>query len=74
MDLTPQLNANIHDHSQVDDSVKQEGVTINASGNATINSNSGNGRAGRVGVSDLFKVLGVSIVCDIALGLLLYVG
>ena len=74
MDLTPQLNANINDHSHVDDSIKQEGLTINASGNATINSNSGNGRASKVGMSDLFKVLGVSIVCDIALGVLLYIG
>ena len=74
MDVVPHLDANINDHSQVDDSIKQEGVTINASGNATINSNSGNGRTSKVGVSDLFKVLGVSIMCDIALGILLYFG
>lgn len=74
MDIVPHLDANISDHSQTDDSIKQEGVTINASGNATINSNSGNGRTSKVGVSDLFKVLGVSIMCDVALGVLLYFG
>ena len=74
MDLTPQMNANINDHSQVDDSIKQEGLTINASGNATINSNSGNGRASKVKVSDMLVVLCVSVICDIIICGLLFIG
>lgn len=73
-DLAPQLNADIADHSCVDDSIKQDGVTINASGHATINSNSGNGRANKVGVSELAKVLLVSIVCDAILCWFLWSG
>lgn len=43
----PSVNANIdadfEDHSHIDDSIKQDGVSIDAS-NSTINMNSGNGR------------------------------
>ena len=37
----PQLNLN--DGSKNDDSIKQEGVTINASNGSVVNTNSGNG-------------------------------
>ena len=70
----PNPNISASDSSRIDESIKQDGLTINASGNATINSNSGNGRASKVGFSDLFKVLCVSILCDVILGLLLYMG
>ena len=71
---TPHLSTNVNDHSKVDDSINQDGgVTINASGNATINSNSGNNHERKPGVSALFQVLAVSVFCDIAIcGLIMF--
>lgn len=61
--------SNIDDHSQNDDSIRQDGVTIQAGPGSTINANSGNGvqhRSTKKGiVSALFQVLTVSIICDI---------
>lgn len=61
----PQLSANINDHSCIDDSIKQDGVTITAGAGSVINTNSGNGKTQKMGVSALFQVLAVSILCDI---------
>jgi hypothetical protein len=61
--------ANIDDHSTNDDSIRQEGVTIQAGPGSTINANSGNGQSSKSVkkgmVSALFQVLAVSIICDI---------
>ena len=61
----PQLNTSINDKSQIDDSIKQDGVTITAGAGSVINTNSGNGKTQKMGVSALFQVLAVSIICDI---------
>ena len=64
--ITPQMTANVDDHSAVDESTNQHGdVHIHASGNATINSNSGNGKTNRWGVSALFQFFAWSMLCDI---------
>lgn len=74
MDLNnPALNLNLDDNSKsVDDVIKQEGTTINLGAGATYNQNSANAKSPRSSSSALFKVLGVSILCDFLLGLFLY--
>lgn len=61
--------ANVDDHSTNDDSIRQEGVTIQAGPGSTINANSGNSHTPsqhtRKGISALFQVMAVSIICDI---------
>lgn len=68
MDINnPALNLN--DQSKVDDSIKQEGVTINANNGSVVNTNSGNGRAG--GLTRLWAMLITicfSLTCDLILG------
>lgn len=70
--INPTLNLN--DQSAVDESVRQDGVTINASGNATINSNSGNGRVGLSRMSAMVTTILFSIFCDFLLGAVLWNG
>ena len=70
----PKLTSNINDHSCVDDSIRQDGVTINAGNGSVINSNSGNGKSEKK-MSALFQILAVSIICDLLIcGLVLFNG
>ena len=70
----PNLSANLNDESATDSSIAQEHVTINASNGATINSNSGNSGSGKeiTRVFAMITTILFSIICDIALGWLVY--
>lgn len=66
------MDLSFDDNSKVDDSFKQEGTTINLGAGATYNQNSANEKTSRPSSAALFKVLGVSILCDFLLGWFLY--
>lgn len=74
MDINnPALNLN--DNSKVDDSIKQEGVTIHANNGSVVNTNSGNGRAG--GLTRMWAMLITicfSLTCDFILGYVIWSG
>lgn len=73
MDINnPALNLNLDDNTKIDESLKQEGTTINLGAGATYNQNSSNTKSPRTSSGALFKVLFVSIVCDVLLGWFLY--
>ena len=61
----PQLNLN--DDSKNDDSIKQEGVTINASNGSVVNTNSGNGH-GRVRLGLSLTIMFSGMLYLLALG------
>ena len=71
-DISPNLNLN--DQSKVDDSIKQEGVTINANNGSVVNANSGNGSRGLTRKASMLLVMLFSILGDIMIGTTLYVG
>lgn len=66
--MNPQLNSTINDHSLVDDSIKQDGVKIQAGAGSVLNMNSGNGRSNsgssKWSIPTIFHVLFVSTICD----------
>lgn len=73
MDINnPALNATLDDHSNVDDSFKQDGTTIHLEGGSSYIQNSGNEKPTKPNTTALFKVLCVSILCDFLLGWFLY--
>ena len=64
----PQLNANLDS----DESIKQEGVTINANNGSVINSNSANGRGEITRLFAMLTTILLSILGDALLGIWLY--
>lgn len=68
MDINqPKLTANMSDEVKTDDSFKQEGTTIHLEGGSSYIQNSANEKHMKPSGA-LFKVLFVSILCDILLG------
>lgn len=73
MDINPTLNLN--DQSKTDDSIKQDGVTINADNGAIVNTNSGNGRScGLTRMWAMIITICFSLTCDCILGYVLWNG
>ena len=73
MDINnPSLNLSLDDNSKIDDSLKQEGTTINLGAGATYNQNSANEKSAKPSSAALFKVMFVSILCDLLLGWFIY--
>jgi len=76
MDINnPTANLNLNDQSKIDDSIKQEGVTIHADNGSVVNTNSGNGRTG--GLTRMWAMLITicfSLTCDFILGYVIWNG
>lgn len=65
---------NLDDQSKNDDSIKQDGVTINADNGAIVNANSGNGGRGLTRKASMLIVMLFSVLGDLAIGITGYVG
>lgn len=75
--INPTISANVADHSATDDSIRQEGVTINANNGSIVNTNSGNKKGHDGGMTRVFATLLIilfSIACDALICSIIYYG